>query len=66
MGASQPYARLVRQLRSALADDNINEIDLLAYLGFDLDVFLADLGKVNPCVTVIRPSAMTGEESTGS
>jgi hydrogenase nickel incorporation protein HypB len=39
----------------------INKIDLLPYLDFDLDKFLANLRAVNPQATTIRVSARTGE-----
>ncbi|GAB2500407.1 Hydrogenase isoenzymes nickel incorporation protein HypB [Corynebacterium atrinae] len=39
----------------------INKIDLLPYLNFDLDLFKANLDKVNPGVQVIEMSATTGE-----
>jgi hydrogenase nickel incorporation protein HypB len=39
----------------------VNKIDLLPYLDFDLDLFLANLRAVNPGATVIRTSARTGE-----
>jgi hydrogenase nickel incorporation protein HypB len=38
----------------------INKIDLLPYLDFDLDLFLANLRKVNPAVETIMVSASTG------
>lgn len=39
----------------------INKVDLLPYLDFDLDTFLANLRAVNPDATIIRASARTGE-----
>jgi len=39
----------------------VNKVDLLPYLDFDLDLFLANLRAVNPRATVIRASARTGE-----
>ncbi len=39
----------------------INKVDLLPYLDFDLEKFLANLHAVNPQATVIRASAKTGE-----
>ncbi len=39
----------------------VNKVDLLPYLDFDLDKFLANLAAVNPSATVIRASARTGE-----
>lgn len=39
----------------------INKLDLLPYLDFDLDKFLANLRAVNPRATTIRTSARTGE-----
>lgn len=39
----------------------INKIDLLPYLTFDLELFKANLEKVNPGVRVIEMSATTGE-----
>jgi hydrogenase nickel incorporation protein HypB len=39
----------------------VNKVDLLPYLDFDLDLFLANLKAVNPAATVIRVSARTGE-----
>jgi hydrogenase nickel incorporation protein HypB len=39
----------------------VNKVDLLPYLDFDLDAFLANLKAVNPDATVIRVSARTGE-----
>ncbi|HZE00795.1 MAG TPA: hydrogenase nickel incorporation protein HypB [Pseudonocardiaceae bacterium] len=39
----------------------INKVDLLPYLDFDLDKFLANLRAVNPQATTIRASARTGE-----
>jgi len=39
----------------------VNKIDLLPYLDVDLELFYANLGKVNPGVTVIAMSAKTGE-----
>jgi hydrogenase nickel incorporation protein HypB len=35
-------------------------MDLLPYLDFDLDLFRANLHKVNPTVTTIEVSARTG------
>jgi hydrogenase nickel incorporation protein HypB len=39
----------------------INKIDLLPYLDFDLDLFRANLYKINPGVTTMVVSARTGE-----
>ena len=39
----------------------VNKIDLLPYLDFDLDQFLANLHDVNPTARVIQASARTGE-----
>jgi hydrogenase nickel incorporation protein HypB len=39
----------------------VNKIDLLPYLDFDLDLFLANLGRVNPHARVLQLSARTGE-----
>ena len=39
----------------------INKIDLLPYLDFDIDGFLASLRQVNPAAQVLRVSARTGE-----
>lgn len=39
----------------------INKADLLPYLDFDLDLFLATARKVNPRLQFIRMSAKTGE-----
>lgn len=39
----------------------INKIDLLPYLDFDMDTFLANLRAVNPQATTIRASARTGD-----
>lgn len=39
----------------------VNKVDLLPYLDFDLDRFLANLRQVNPGARVIRASARTGE-----
>jgi hydrogenase nickel incorporation protein HypB len=38
----------------------VNKVDLLPYLDFDLDLFLANLHDVNPTATVIQASAKTG------
>ena len=38
----------------------VNKIDLLPYLDFDLDLFLANLKAVNPTATVIQVSARNG------
>jgi hydrogenase nickel incorporation protein HypB len=38
----------------------VNKVDLLPYLDFDLDLFLANLHAVNPQATVIRASARSG------
>jgi hydrogenase nickel incorporation protein HypB len=43
----------------------VNKIDLLPYLDFDLDAFLANVEAVNPGVTVFRASARTGEGLDG-
>jgi hydrogenase nickel incorporation protein HypB len=37
----------------------VNKVDLLPYLDFDLDLFLANLHAVNPRATVIQASART-------
>ena len=39
----------------------VNKIDLLPYLGFDTEGFLASLRAVNPAATVLQVSARTGE-----
>ncbi len=39
----------------------VNKIDLLPYLDFDLDRFLANLAAVNPTARVMQLSARTGE-----
>ena len=39
----------------------VNKIDLRPHLDFDLDAFYANLGAVNPGVTVIETSARTGQ-----
>jgi hydrogenase nickel incorporation protein HypB len=39
----------------------VNKVDLLPYLDFDLDAFLANLHAVNPTARVIQASARTGE-----
>ncbi|UBI02068.1 hydrogenase nickel incorporation protein HypB [Corynebacterium freneyi] len=39
----------------------VNKIDLLPYLDFDMDLFLANLRKVNPDAKVFEVSAKTGE-----
>jgi hydrogenase nickel incorporation protein HypB len=39
----------------------VNKMDLLPYLGFDMDGFLANLRKVNPAVEILFVSARTGE-----
>ena len=39
----------------------VNKIDLLAYLDFDLDLFVANLRAVNPTARLIELSAGTGE-----
>jgi hydrogenase nickel incorporation protein HypB len=39
----------------------INKVDLLPYLGFDMDGFLDNLRKVNPAAEVMLVSARTGE-----
>ena len=39
----------------------VNKIDLLPYLDFDMDLFLANLRKVNPDAKVFEASAKTGE-----
>jgi hydrogenase nickel incorporation protein HypB len=39
----------------------VNKIDLLPYLGFDMDGFLANLRAVNPAAAVLQASARTGE-----
>jgi len=39
----------------------VNKIDLLPYLGFDMDGFLANLRAVNPAATILHASARTGE-----
>ncbi len=39
----------------------VNKTDLLPYLGFDMDGFLANLRAVNPGAAVLQVSARTGE-----
>jgi len=39
----------------------VNKVDLLPYLEFDLDAFLANLSAVNPTTEVIMASARSGE-----
>ena len=39
----------------------VNKIDLLPYLDFDMDLFLANLRTVNPDAKVFEVSAKTGE-----
>lgn len=39
----------------------VNKIDLLPYLDFDMDLFMANLRKVNPDAKVFEVSAKTGE-----
>jgi hydrogenase nickel incorporation protein HypB len=39
----------------------VNKIDLLPHLDFDLDLFEANLARVNPTAEVIRLSARTGD-----
>ena len=39
----------------------VNKVDLLPYLGFDMDGFLANLRAVNPAASVIQVSARTGD-----
>ena len=39
----------------------VNKIDLLPYLAFDMDLFLANLTAINPAAAVIMASATTGE-----
>ncbi|MCL2470879.1 MAG: hydrogenase nickel incorporation protein HypB [Propionibacteriaceae bacterium] len=39
----------------------VNKVDLLAYLDFDMGLFLANIKAVNPGATVILLSAKTGE-----
>ena len=39
----------------------VNKVDLLPYLEFDLDAFLANLSAVNPSTEVIMASARSGE-----
>lgn len=39
----------------------VNKIDLLPYLDFDMDLFMANLRKVNPHAKVFEVSAKTGE-----
>lgn len=39
----------------------VNKVDLLPYLDVDMNLFRANLEKVNPRVTVIEASAKTGE-----
>ena len=39
----------------------VNKMDLLPYLGFDLDGFVDNLRKVNPAADLIFASARTGE-----
>ncbi|MDI1465884.1 hydrogenase nickel incorporation protein HypB [Catellatospora sp. KI3] len=43
----------------------INKIDLLPYLDFDLDAFLANVRAVNPGARTLRLSARTGEGVDG-
>ena len=39
----------------------LNKVDLLPYLDFDVDAFIADARKVNPTIEVLRVSATTGD-----
>jgi len=39
----------------------VNKMDLLPFLDFDLDLFLANLARVNPAARVVRVSARTGD-----
>jgi hydrogenase nickel incorporation protein HypB len=39
----------------------VNKTDLLPYLGFDMDGFLANLRAVNPAASVLQVSARTGD-----
>ncbi len=39
----------------------VNKVDLLPFLGFDMDGFLGNLKKVNPAAEVMLVSARTGE-----
>jgi hydrogenase nickel incorporation protein HypB len=39
----------------------VNKTDLLPYLDFDMDAFLANLRSVNPAASVLQVSARTGE-----
>lgn len=39
----------------------VNKVDLLPYLGFDMDGFLGNLRQVNPAAEVLLVSARTGE-----
>jgi hydrogenase nickel incorporation protein HypB len=39
----------------------VNKVDLLPYLGFDMDGFRDNLRKVNPAAEVMLVSARTGE-----
>lgn len=39
----------------------VNKMDLLPYLGFDMDGFLANLRKVNPAIEILFVSTRTGE-----
>jgi hydrogenase nickel incorporation protein HypB len=38
----------------------VNKVDLLPYLDFDMDGFLANLTQVNPAARVLQLSARTG------
>lgn len=38
----------------------VNKIDLLPHLDFDMDLFLANVGAVNPSATILPVSAQTG------
>ncbi|WP_448852824.1 hydrogenase nickel incorporation protein HypB [Corynebacterium sp. 335C] len=39
----------------------VNKVDLLPYLDVDMDLFRANLRKVNPTATIVETSATTGE-----
>ena len=43
----------------------VNKVDLLPYLGFDMDSFLDNLRKVSPAAEVLLVSARTGEGIDG-
>jgi hydrogenase nickel incorporation protein HypB len=58
-GADKPlkYPAMFRQADLVL----VTKSDLLPYLRFDLDVYLADLARVSPSATVITLSAESGQ-----